>query len=91
MINSITFDNITAKITLKKVYFFGMFKRYAIIIIVPSLKIAKIKTNISNFNFKESRPLNINELLLYAKKEKYKISYTTKNSKLKIILDYYIN
>jgi len=91
MVNNITFDHITAKITLKKVYFFGMFKRYAIIIIVPSLKIAKIKTNISNFNFKESHPLNINELLVYVKTEKYKISYTTKNSKLKIILDYYIN
>lgn len=91
MMNDITFDHITAKLTLKKVYFFGMFKRYAIIIIVPSLKIAKIKTNISNFNFKETQSLDIDELLLYVKKEKYKISYTTKNSKLKIILDYYIN
>lgn len=91
MINSITFNHITAKITLKKVYFFGVFKRYAIIVVVPSLKVAKIKTNISNFKFKECNPLDIDELLLYVKKEKYKISYTTKNSKLKIILDYYIN
>lgn len=91
MMNDITFDHITAKITLKKVYFFGVFKRYAIIIIVPSLKVVKIKTNISNFNFKETQSLDIDELLLYVKKEKYKISYTTKNSKLKIILDYYIN
>jgi hypothetical protein len=91
MVNNITFDHITAKITLKKVYFFGVFKRYAIIIIVPSLKVVKIKTNISNFKFKECNSLDIDELLLYVKKEKYKISYTTKNSKLKIILDYYIN
>ena len=91
MVNNITFDHITAKITLKKVYFFGIFKRYAIIIVVPSLKVVKIKTNISNFNFKETQSLDIDELLLYVKKEKYKISYTTKNSKLKIILDYYIN
>jgi hypothetical protein len=89
MKDGVTFDHITAKIFIKKLYFFGVFNKYAIIVIVPSLKIAKIKTNISKFPFKELSSLNIDDLLKYVNKRKYEIYFTTKNSKLKRILDCY--
>lgn len=89
MKDGITFDHITAKIFIKKLYFFGVFKKYAIIVIVPSLKIAKIKTNISKLPFKELESLTIDDLLKYVNKGKYEIYFTTKNSKLKRILDCY--
>ena len=89
MKDGINFDHITAKIFIKKLYFFGVFKNYAIMVIVPSLKIAKIKTNISKFPFKELEFLNIDDLMKYVNKEKYEIYFTTKNSKLKRILDCY--
>lgn len=89
MKDGINFDYITAKIFIKKLYFFGFFKKYAIIVVVPSLKIAKIKTNISNFPFKELESLSIEDLLKYVNDEKYQIHFTTKNTKLKRILDCY--
>jgi len=52
---SYNFDKITAKIFIKKTKFFGLYKKYAVIIILPSLKIAKVKTNIKNFPFTEKK------------------------------------
>jgi hypothetical protein len=89
MKDGINFDYITAKIFIKKLYFFGVFKKYAVIVIVPSLKIAKIKTNISKFPFKELTSLNIDDLVKYVNTGNYEIHFTTKNSKLKRILDCY--
>ena len=89
MKDGINFNHITAKIFIKKLYFLGFFKKYAIILILPSLKIVKIKTNISNFPFKELDPLDIEELLKYVNDGKYKISSSTQNPKLKRILDCY--
>ena len=83
------FDYITAKIFIKKLHFLGVFKKYAILLIVPSLKIVKIKTNISNFPFKELDTLDIEELLKYVNDGKYEIYSSTKNPKLKRILDCY--
>ncbi len=87
MKDGINFNHITAKIFIKKLYFLGFFKKYAIILILPSLKIVKIKTNISNFPFKELNPLDIEELFKYANDGKYEIYSSTKNPKLKRILD----
>jgi hypothetical protein len=89
MVDITNFNYITAKIFIKKLYFFGVFKKYAVIVVVPSLKIAKIKTNISKFPFKELTSLNIDDLVKYVNKGKYEIHFTTKNSKLKRILDCY--
>ncbi len=89
MTNHVNFEHITAKIFIKKFYFFRIFKRYVFIIIVPSLKIAKIKTNITNLPFKELTFLNMDELVTFCKNGNYEISFTTKNAKLKRILDCY--
>jgi hypothetical protein len=86
---SCNFDKITAKILIKKPLFFGLIKRYAIIVILPSLKIAKIKTNISNFPFKEKDFLSIEKIIEFSKTKNYTISCTTNNKILKRLLKYH--
>jgi|LakMenE18May11ns_1017448.scaffolds.fasta_scaffold9480560_2 hypothetical protein len=83
---SYNFDKITAKIFIKKTKFFGLYKKYAVIIILPSLKIAKVKTNIKNFPFTEKEYLSLSELLLFLKIKNFTITYNTNNKILKRLL-----
>ena len=68
--------------------FFGLIKKYAVLTIIPSLKILNIKTNIKNFYLKESDFLEIDEFYIWCKKNNYKISYNTKNGILRRILNF---
>jgi hypothetical protein len=81
------YNNLSAKIIIKKTKFFGLFKKYAIIVVLPSFKIVKIQTNISDLPFEEKNILNIEELLFYVNTKKYKIYYHTNNKILKRLLD----
>jgi len=88
---SYNFENLTAKIFIKKKYLFGLRKKYAIIVIVPSMIIAKIETNIKNLPLKKLDFLNMDSFMEFVKKENFKISHTTQNKKLKKKLNQYIH
>lgn len=81
------YENLCAKILIKKTKYFGIVKKYALIVVIPSLKIAKIETNIENFPFTEKEILIIEKLKDFTEKNKYKVKYYTNNKKLKRILD----
>jgi len=81
--------NLCAKILIKKTKYFGFVKKYALIVVIPSLKIAKIDTNIDNLPFIEKEILILEKLKLFSEKNKYKVQYQTNNKKLKRILDSY--
>lgn len=80
------YSKLSAKIIIKKTKFFGLLKKYAIIIILPSFKIVKIQTNISDLPFEEKNILNIEDLILYVNTKNYKINYHTSNKILKRLL-----
>lgn len=81
------YNKLSAKIIIKKTKFFGLFRKYAIIVILPSFKIVKIQTNIADLPFKEKNVLDIEELVLYVNTKNYKINYHTSNKILKRLLD----
>jgi hypothetical protein len=83
---SYNFDKITAKIFIKKTKFFGLYKKYAVIIILPSLKIAKVKTNIKNIPFIEKGDLCLGELHSFVRRNDFTITYNTNNKILKRLL-----
>lgn len=78
-----SYEKLTGKIIIKKNKFFGFIKKYAVIIILPSLKIVRIKTNIKNLPFLEKNYLDLQELLLFSEKNNFEISHNTKNKILK--------
>ena len=80
------YDKLSGKIIVKKTKFFGLIKKYAIIIILPSLKIVKVKTNIKNLPFLEKTYLDLQELLFFSEKNNFEISHNTKNKILKRLL-----
>lgn len=82
-----TFENLTAKVFIKKTKFFGLVKKYAVFVVVPSLVIAKIQTNIGDLPFEKLTTLDFNKLLNFVKENGYDLSYNTKNKKLKKILE----
>jgi hypothetical protein len=86
-----TFENLTAKIFIKKTKFFGLVKKYAVFVVVPSLVIAKIQTNINNLPFEKLTTLDLNKLLSFVKENGYVLSYGTQNKKLKKILKNKVN
>ena len=81
-----SYDKLSGKIIIKKTKFFGLIKKYAVIVILPSLKIVKIKTNIKNIPFFEREDLNLQELLFFVKKNNLNITYHTNNKILKRLL-----
>lgn len=81
------FENLTAKIYIKKTKFFGFKKKYAIIIIVPSFVIAKIQTNIKDLPFENLTTLDFEKLLNYVKNNGYDLTYTTQNKKIKRLIE----
>lgn len=82
-----TFENLTAKIFIKKTKFFGIVKKYAVFVIVPSLVIAKIQTNVKDLPFEKLTTLDFNKLLNFVKENGYDLSYSTQNKKLKKLLE----
>lgn len=80
-------EKLTAKIFLKKTKFFGLHKKYAILIVIPSLKIVKIKTNIKNLPFYEKNILDLQALLIFVKNYNFNITYYTNNKILKRLLN----
>jgi hypothetical protein len=88
---SCNFENLTAKIFIKKNHLFGLRKKYAIIVIVPSMVIAKIVTNIKNLPLKKLDFLDMDFFMEFVKKEKFTITYTTQHNKLKKKLNQHIH
>lgn len=81
-----TFENLTAKIFIKKTKFFGLVKKYAVFVVVPSFVIAKIQTNIKDLPFEKLSTLDFSNLLSFVKENGYDLSYNTQNKKLKKVI-----
>lgn len=78
-----TFSKFIGIIHLKKTNFFG-FKKIIYIVVTPTFKVLKIEhTHTTDIPIKKGEIINIDVLSKWVTENKYKLSFLTKNSKLK--------